>query len=954
MKSKFYQFTLAKKICIFFAGAIILVSSLHAQPYIYGATNAGGVNGLGELFKIDESASPTENMIYSNDVVSGYNIQGTLLFASDNNIYGMTHLGGIGGADSGVIFQYNPGTATYTDLLNLNANTGGYATGKLIEGNSGTFYGMTASGGVHDSGVIFKYKKSTNVLTVLYSFKKSSGCKPLGSLTLHNSLLYGMTSIGGAQDSGVIFSFDTASLTYTILASLNKTTGAKPQGTLYLNSAGNLFGLTATGGTKNGGTIVEYNTTTSTITDYHDFALPTGAVPDGDVIMAGNKLYGMTSIGGAHDSGVIFMVNTATSTYTDLFDFTKSQGAKPMGSLLLASNSYLYGMTRIGGAHNFGVIFRMDTVSHAYTKLIDFAGVPSSGQNPMYTQLMEVCIPATITKQPANAKICEGSDTSFTAAGTATSTVTYQWQVNSGAGYSNLSDAGVYSGSATSTLILTGATAGMNAYTYRCVLKDGCIDSSTTNMATLTVNALPVVTITSNPISDSVCPGGSITLSGNGAKTYVWTGSITNGVAFTPATGGKYVVTGTDVNGCINKDSVNIGIKTAPTVSFTSTPANDTVCKGGSVTLNGTGALSYSWNNGVTDGVAFNPPSSGMYIVTGTGSNGCTNSDTANIVVDNIKATITGDVIGGLNICGAGNMDTLMANTTGGIGPITYSWSTGGSNDTAMVSSANSYSVTVTDVHGCSANTNATVNIHSIPTVTVTSSPASDTVCAGGSVTLKAGGSGGTTYSWSGGITDGSAFTPLSSGQYIVIGTRTSSGCQNKDTIQVVVNPLPVITVIANSDTILAGTMDTLTANGNSVSYVWTTGGTNDTAVVAPSVTTTYTVTGTGANGCTDTMSIRIVVSVITGINNVGDKNSTTLYPNPANETMYIMVSMQTSFAPVVIRVIDVMGKELISVNGTLTNGKPMPVDVSGLAAGVYFVKVTTARSSRVVRFVKE
>ena len=126
----------------------------------------------------------------------------------------------------------------------------------------------------------------------------------------------------------------------------------------------------------------------------------------------------------------------------------------------------------------------------------------------------------TITSQPSNATISAGGNTIFsTAASNATG---YQWQVNSGSGYANISDGGVYSGATTSTLTITGATAGMNGYLYRVVVSGSAAPDATSNAATLTVHKLtPTVALAASSANPDL--GSSVTftatLSGGSSPT---------------------------------------------------------------------------------------------------------------------------------------------------------------------------------------------------------------------------------------------------------------------------------------------------------------------------------------------------------------------------------------------------------------------------------------------------
>ena len=165
------------------------------------------------------------------------------------------------------------------------------------------------------------------------------------------------------------------------------------------------------------------------------------------------------------------------------------------------------------------------------------------------------------------------------------------------------------------------------AGTYSVIVTDanGCQNSDSVE---ITVNPLPTV----NAGTDlTICQGESITLTASGANTYLWNNNVSNNIAFTPTNTCLYVVTGTDVNGCQDLDTVDVTINSLPLV-FSGT--DQTICQGHSVTLTATGASTYSWNNNVTNDVAFTPTSSNNYIVTGTDANNCQSSDTVYVTVN--------------------------------------------------------------------------------------------------------------------------------------------------------------------------------------------------------------------------------------------------------------------------------------------------------------------------------
>ena len=230
-----------------------------------------------------------------------------------------------------------------------------------------------------------------------------------------------------------------------------------------------------------------------------------------------------------------------------------------------------------------------------------------------------------ISAQPANATVATGGNTSFSV--TATAATSYQWQVNPGSGFTNLSNGGVYNGATTATLSLVGATLGMHGYQYQVIVGGVIAPTVTSSAATLTVLAPPA--ITAQPGNAAVTAGGntSFTVSATGAGlSYQWQVSsggafanVTNGGVYSGATtatlsitgatagmgGTQYqvVVTGT-VAPAATSSAAALTVNTAPAI--TAQPGNATVTAGGntsfSVSATGTG-LSYQWQ--VSSGGAF-------------------------------------------------------------------------------------------------------------------------------------------------------------------------------------------------------------------------------------------------------------------------------------------------------------------------------------------------------------
>lgn len=365
------------------------------------------------------------------------------------------------------------------------------------------------------------------------------------------------------------------------------------------------------------------------------------------------------------------------------------------------------------------------------------------------------------------------------------------------------------------------------------VTDNGSTCSSTT---TVTVNALPFVDAGT---AISICAGGAVTLSGSGAQNYTWNNGVTNGVSFVPASSQTYTVTGIDVNGCQNTDQVTLTVNPLPVIGA---GLPQSICLGDAITLAGSGAQSYVWNSGVTNGLSFVPGATQTYTVTGTDANGCTNSGQVTITVNPLPI-----VEAGLpqSVC-QGSQVTLN-----GSGAQSYTWNNGGIDGVPFTpGSTSTYICTGTDANGCQNTDQVIVTVNPIPTV---NAGPDQLVCIGASAILTA--SGASNYVWNNGVTNGVAFIPGATQTYTV--TVTANGCQATDQVIVTVNPLPNVNAGADQS-ICMGEGITLSGSG-AQSYTWNNGVYNGVSFL-PGATQTYTVTGTDAFGCVNTDQITITV----------------------------------------------------------------------------------------------
>jgi len=397
---------------------------------LWGMTSYGGVNQLGNIFKINADSTGLET-VYSFGTIptlsSGSHPENNLYQASDGKLYGMTNYGGL--YNYGTIFSFDINSNTFTKLFDFNDSLGANPTGALVEANNGLLYGLTTLGGANGQGVLFSFDIGTNGYSKIHDFLSSGYYGPYGSLINgYDGKLYGLSQNGGNQGYGTIFKLDPMTDSFKVLQNLNQYNGIA-HGSFYMASDSNLYAACYSG-------IMKYNIATNHVTladslgffylsenltainnwlligydeqneriitlninndsldgvyDMPHYILnsyeyyPEGGFLKGTPVLADNgSVYGLASSGGIYNIGTLISYNPINNTFTKLFDFNDTLGSTPMGDLIQASNGKLYGMTNVGGAWNDGVIFSYDPVQNSYSKLFDFKGFYSAdGSNP--------------------------------------------------------------------------------------------------------------------------------------------------------------------------------------------------------------------------------------------------------------------------------------------------------------------------------------------------------------------------------------------------------------------------------------------------------------------------------------------------------------------------------------------------------------------------------------------
>ena len=351
-----------------------------------------------------------------------------------------------------------------------------------------------------------------------------------------------------------------------------------------------------------------------------------------------------------------------------------------------------------------------------------------------------------------------------------------------------------------------------NVYTfdYTVLATAPCVGNDIATFTITIVDCSAGLVASFTPSQTTICQGQCITFVENsfGGTPTGWNWLFNGGTPPTSAsqnpgsvcfnTAGVQAVVLTVTDGVTFDDTtINITVTPGPTVTGTSSLPSP-ICAGDAITLTGGGAVTYTWDNGVIDGVPFTPLASTNYTVTGTDGSGCTGTAVVMITLTNCQPMLAGFSYND-NIC-VNDCITFTDTTTGN--PVSWAWDFGGGaspntstdqNPIVCFNSAGTFNIqlTATDAFGANSSTTNSISVFDVPTVNATLDSIID---IGGMAELLSTGSGPGTYLWtppSGDIdcdTCSSTFARPEVNTTFTVTFSDVNGCKAQDTVMILVN----------------------------------------------------------------------------------------------------------------------------------------------------------------------
>ncbi len=414
---------------------------------------------------------------------------------------------------------------------------------------------------------------------------------------------------------------------------------------------------------------------------------------------------------------------------------------------------------------------------------------------------------------------------------------------------------------------------------------DGCASDKKDVM--VTVNALPVIKITSDPLSRRFCQNGTATLTATGGTTYTWVAAngltVNNDIAtvdpssFDLTKQKEYTFSVTGKNGQCEADaSITLTIDALPTVTI---DGADAVCQGATAELTAQGARTYVWNTGGTD-ATIEPTitaTNNTFSVTGTDENNCSSTSDVKTITVNSLPQPKWDAV---SVC-KGEDATITFDKGTTIASVLWKkdgQTTGNSREFNDLTEDMYLDVTVSSDNNCTKDTTVTIKVNDVPTISFSGS---ENICSGNDFKVTATAPD-CNFTWTGTegatvngaiVTGNIAATTDKKVTYTATATNAANCSTTADFSFTVhapkVNSINVDGATANGE-ICEGSTVTLTSVGTFDNYSWTVKGEANNVIsaekettVKPDKETTYVLTAeTSASegGCPATAETTISI----------------------------------------------------------------------------------------------
>ncbi|MBM3432892.1 MAG: hypothetical protein FJX92_07850 [Bacteroidetes bacterium] len=455
------------------------------------------------------------------------------------------------------------------------------------------------------------------------------------------------TAMSGYQYRCVVVGTCPPTTVTSATATLNVTTAlsitSQPVSQTVCEGATALFSLTALGATN-----YDWQVSINGGTSYTSIAGsngPTLSIPNTSPSLSGNlyRCLVSSSCGNATSDVVSLTVNTIPLFFVSPTSTTLCVGSSNTFTATASGSGITYqwqqsttgctgSWTNIPGATSGSYTVSNVTLSmngYSYRCIASGVCTPAATSD---CAVLNVVTTTLVSSNPNSVVVCEGANTSFSVGATG-SDVIYQWQVDSGSGFVNISNGGLYSGATTATLNVASVPFALNGYAYRCLVSNPtCTTPSVSTAATLTVNRLPA--IGTQPVSQTICAGSTVlfSITGSGtAATYQWQVNIGSGfvnlssdATYSGTTTNQLTISNASVSLSANQYRCVVAGTCTPNVTssaatltvhapavVSSSPSSQQVCSGSSVTFSVGGtsvpSINYLWQVSTNGGSSWTP-----------------------------------------------------------------------------------------------------------------------------------------------------------------------------------------------------------------------------------------------------------------------------------------------------------------------------------------------------------